>query len=52
MKKRLLSIILTLVALLAVGTAVVSADPGGSSSPPIELNPTSAPIIILPEIDK
>ena len=44
MKKRLLAMVLILVAMLAVGTTVVLGDPGGSKNPPIELDPTSIPI--------
>ncbi|MCL2576046.1 MAG: hypothetical protein FWE33_06405 [Defluviitaleaceae bacterium] len=50
MIKRLLAIILTLITLLAMTATIVSADPGGSSAPPIK--PLRIVLPQPPSIDK
>ena len=42
MRKKLLALVLALVALVATGTTIVLGDP--TALPPIEFTPTSAPI--------
>jgi len=50
MKKRLLTTALTLIALITISTTIIFGGPPSNGTPPIELKPTSAPIIVLPEI--
>ncbi|MCL2575627.1 MAG: hypothetical protein FWE33_04260 [Defluviitaleaceae bacterium] len=50
MKKRILAVFVIFAMLSALSVTVVFGGPG-SSNPPIELKPTSAPII-LPEMEE
>jgi|GEM_PF-1784097 len=52
MKKRLLMSLFTLVVLIITSVTIILGGPTGNGTPPIELKPTSAPIIVLPEIDE